>query len=314
MSERQKSGHGGRRQGAGRPLGSKNRLPRGKKFDQFKEIVYDAEASEYLSTNENKLFDGSAIQLMQAIYQCERLPVKTRLYAAAKACEYEPKPEMKVGEKGAILILPNNWRDEKDESYREEYDKWLDSVILCCAREVACRLLGQKSRWGSPASIIEAVEKALAAYVKEDEETVVIIRKRNPVEIDGSEDGLAVERPGNVKETADERRSNPPSEQSAVRPAGQNHAMMDNLREQAGTTASYPSEAQAPAKPPEALPLPFGEPQHQLATVILHARPHQCFQALSGNRYSADERGEIRCNDRDDIESLLRSGCKAPAS
>jgi hypothetical protein len=34
------------------------------------------------------------------------------------------------------------------------------------------------------------------------------LRKRNPVEIDGSEDGLAAEKPENVKETADE----PPSE------------------------------------------------------------------------------------------------------
>ena len=83
ISERQKSGHGGRRQGAGRPLGSKNRLPRGKKFDQFKEIVYYAGASEYLSTNENKLFDGSAIQLMQTIYQCEKLPVKLRCWRLA---------------------------------------------------------------------------------------------------------------------------------------------------------------------------------------------------------------------------------------
>jgi hypothetical protein len=49
-----------------------------KKFYQFKEIGYDAGASEYLSTNENKLFDGSAIQLMQTIYQCEKLPVKLR--------------------------------------------------------------------------------------------------------------------------------------------------------------------------------------------------------------------------------------------
>jgi hypothetical protein len=298
------AGKGGRRPGAGRPLGSKNKLPTGRKnYDEFKKMVYDAELSEYLITNDSKEFAGNALQLMVAIYKAEQLPVKTRLYAAAKACEFEPR----------IIEQP-----ETEESRKEREREWhelLDYFAKHAINETIYRLSGQKpGKSGCPAWIIPLVTEQLAkcgalletrpSEIKPPEQPAVVVRKRKPVTVNEGICGNDVEEPKKARETA-----------GAIRcPAGQNHAMMDNLREQAGTTASYRSEAQAPAKPPEALPLPFGEPQHQLATVILHARPHQCFQALSGNRYSADERGEIRCNDRDDIESLLRSGCKAPAS
>lgn len=44
---------------------------------------------------------------------------------------------------------------------------------------------------------------------------------------------------------------------------------------------------------------------------VLRCAPFQNFQALSGNRYEADEAGEIIVANRDDMESLMRAGCKA---
>lgn len=80
----------------GRPIGSKNKLPSGKNYDQFKQMVYDAQMSEYLYTNDARVFEGNALQLMRAIYKAENLPVKIRLYAATKAVEFEPKSAKEI--------------------------------------------------------------------------------------------------------------------------------------------------------------------------------------------------------------------------
>ena len=71
---------GGRRRGAGRPMGRKDTFPRSQKdYDQLKTMVYDAEVAEFLSTNDNKEFTGTAMELLQSIYRAESLPVKIRL-------------------------------------------------------------------------------------------------------------------------------------------------------------------------------------------------------------------------------------------
>ena len=52
----------------GRPVGAKDKLPRGRKnYDEFKRMVYDAEAAEYLYTNDSKEFDGNALELMTTV-------------------------------------------------------------------------------------------------------------------------------------------------------------------------------------------------------------------------------------------------------
>jgi hypothetical protein len=91
-------------------------------------MVREAEDAEYLFSSDDKEFTGTAVQLLQAIYKAESLPVKIRLYAASKAADYEPKLEMQYDDTGhAILILPSNRRDIEDSENREwigkEFDK-----------------------------------------------------------------------------------------------------------------------------------------------------------------------------------------------
>jgi hypothetical protein len=49
----------------------------------------DYNTNEYLFTNEERIFGGNALELMVALYKSEQLPVRVRLYAAAKAVEFE---------------------------------------------------------------------------------------------------------------------------------------------------------------------------------------------------------------------------------
>ena len=84
---------GGRRNPpGGRPLGSKNRIPKPKEAaTRLNEIVTEVETSNYLHSSEDKKFKGTAAELLQLIYQSETLPVQYRLYAAKAALEFEPR-------------------------------------------------------------------------------------------------------------------------------------------------------------------------------------------------------------------------------
>jgi hypothetical protein len=245
---------GGKRPGAGRPFGSKNRLPRGKNYDQFKAMVYDTELHEYIAEDVTNPYD-----LIKRIYRSKDVPLRYRLLAAKEAKDFEPyvKDEPETAESRA-------------EAQREMHEM-LEYFAKHAIAETIRQMSGSPGRSAAPAWINPLVTEALAkrkAIETRASELVppaqprVAVKKREPVVVaDGNDYGSGVEEPVKAAETLEGKRKKP-----------------------------------------------------QLATVILHARPHQCFQALSGNRYSADERGEIRCSDRDDIESLLRSGCKAPAS
>ena len=120
---------GGRRQGAGRPMGSRDRIPRGRNgLDQLKHMVREAEGAEYLYTNEEKIFDGTMLGFIQAVVRCEALPVKIRLYAANKAVEYEAAagtPQFDPAT-GAVVILPSNGRDpDFEQKNLEENREWV---------------------------------------------------------------------------------------------------------------------------------------------------------------------------------------------
>jgi len=76
---------GGRRPGAGRPFGAKDKVPRGKNgFDELKTMVREAEAAEYLFTSDGKEFTGTGRELLKQIYHNQRLPLKYRMYAATQ--------------------------------------------------------------------------------------------------------------------------------------------------------------------------------------------------------------------------------------
>jgi hypothetical protein len=47
--------------------------------------------------------------------------------------------------------------------------------------------------------------------------------------------------------------------------------------------------------------------------IVVVAPPFAQYQARSGRRYAADERGEIATANADDAEDLLRAGCRREA-
>jgi hypothetical protein len=81
---------GGHRENAGRPLGARDRMPRkSARLDRLKSMSEEYDTNEYLITNETRIFGGNALELITAMYKAEELPVRVRLYAAAKAVEFE---------------------------------------------------------------------------------------------------------------------------------------------------------------------------------------------------------------------------------
>jgi len=126
---------GGYRKGGGRPLGSKDRVPRGRSgFDQLKTMVREAEAAGYIYTNDNKEFTGTAMEFLQSVYKCEHLPVKIRVYAAKEAMSIERDagtPQFDETGK-VILFLPHNRRDplglHDGDNYRDEIIAQMDRL------------------------------------------------------------------------------------------------------------------------------------------------------------------------------------------
>jgi hypothetical protein len=58
-------------------------------YEKMSSMSEDYNTNEYLFTNEERIFGGNALELMVALYKSEQLPVRVRLYAAAKAVEFE---------------------------------------------------------------------------------------------------------------------------------------------------------------------------------------------------------------------------------
>jgi hypothetical protein len=64
-------------------------LPRaGKKYDQLKSLAEDYDTTEFMITNNERVFGGNAVQLM-AVYKAEQIPIRVRLYAVSKSAEFE---------------------------------------------------------------------------------------------------------------------------------------------------------------------------------------------------------------------------------
>jgi hypothetical protein len=135
-------------------MGSKNRIPRPKEAQQrLTEIVSELETGEYLYTNADKKYVGTATELLQSIYRAESLPVKIRLYAASKAVDIEPRPEVK---------LPLTEAD-KEENERE-WQKLLEYFAAFAIRETVYQLNGQPAGdSGCPAWVPARVSVEVAA-------------------------------------------------------------------------------------------------------------------------------------------------------
>jgi hypothetical protein len=111
---------GGARPGAGRPVGSKDRLRRTsrlRKLGKLEPVMQQMDVTEFLITSESKVFYGNALDLIKTIYKCEQIPIRIRLYAANKAAEYE-RPAVSDDNDPAgrvVLYLPDNLRDLSDD-------------------------------------------------------------------------------------------------------------------------------------------------------------------------------------------------------
>jgi hypothetical protein len=77
-------GHGGRRPGAGRPHGSRDKVNR---FTPARQL--QAEVTEFLETNSASIFEGNSLALAQSVYKNEKFPLGMRLHAAALAMPFE---------------------------------------------------------------------------------------------------------------------------------------------------------------------------------------------------------------------------------
>jgi hypothetical protein len=68
------------------------------RLDRLKSMSEEYDTNEYLITNETRVFGGNALELITAMYKAEQLPVRVRLYAAAKAVEFENRDGRKIDE------------------------------------------------------------------------------------------------------------------------------------------------------------------------------------------------------------------------
>ncbi|MBV9488660.1 MAG: hypothetical protein JO069_02910 [Verrucomicrobia bacterium] len=111
---------GGQRPGSGRPPGRRDTVPRGgKKYERLKSAAADFDTTEFIFTNENKTFQGTALQFMKLVYQSEHMPVRVRVFAAQQAARYETEAgSATLSEDGlpiganVHIFLPHNFRDD----------------------------------------------------------------------------------------------------------------------------------------------------------------------------------------------------------
>ena len=171
---------GRKRPGAGRPLGSKDLRP-------HNSILEVEQAHAGLIPVK---FEGDSLEFLRDTFRGKIWPSREQIYAAKSVLPIEYPPAVTLDGRNIDEIKADAIREYREareaeaENYREEYAKWLDAVVLACAHETACRLLGKQSKWGSPAGVVEAVEKALAQYREKGELTniaEIVPAERKPV-------------------------------------------------------------------------------------------------------------------------------------
>ena len=264
------NGWGGRRKGAGKPPGSKNRIPRNKKsFDKVKEMVTEIETSNYLHTNDDKKFTGTAAELLQAIYRAESVPIQYRLYAAKAAQEFEPKP----------IVKPELFETPAEREKRhKELDGWVAMVVEQCARMVARRILGKpKPRYegGELAIVVKAVHEVMDKFEAEAAEAEAVKNARKG---------------GHRADTT------PPLDTQHVVKQEYNGAV----------ETDYKSVAPATPQPP---PAQNGHAQPQRVRVMYTHFTGE-FRTLAGKVYQADNHGEIVADEDDAQELRERLGAR----
>jgi hypothetical protein len=280
------NGHGGARRGAGRPLGAKN-------------IRYKTSAAliEAARIDENLIpvkFEDDSLEFLRDTMCGKIWPTREQIYAAKSVLpvEYPPSTTLdrrSVEEIKEAAIAEYKEAQERDsEGYREKFDKWLDSVVLAAANEVACRLLGRKSTRGNPACVVNAVTKVLAEFKEGDEAHITEVT------------------PAPQHKPAFRKR---PSEVVDVEPS---HIGLQHDCNTAAESGGKPglSNGSVDRRSVDQLPEPRSAPRVQPIAVVAFSRPFSQFQVSSGRRFTAAEDGSITVTDEGDVEDLLRAGCR----
>jgi hypothetical protein len=207
--------------------------------------------------------------------------------------EYPPSTTLdrrSVAEIKEAAIAEYKEAQERDsEGYREKFDKWLDSVVLAAANEVACRLLGRKSTRGNPACVVNAVTKILAEFKEGDKAHITEVT------------------PAPQHKPAFRKR---PSEVVDVEPShiGLQHDC--NTAAESGGKKAGLSIGSVDGRSADQLPDPRSAPRVQPIAVVVFSRPFSQFQVSSGRRFTAAEDGSITVTNADDAQDLLRAGCR----
>src|SRR6516162_9828755 len=307
---------GGRREGAGRPNGACDRLPRrGSKLEN------EIERLKFV-TSQIKPFAGDSLALMQAVYRGEYIATREQLYAANAAMSREHAPAKTVDGR-SIEEIREEVRQEFIGGDRDDtLDRLMDEIRR--RREV----------------IIEHRDRQMAAWVQAgefSERAAALVRGLWADEGDRPShwhiDDLAMPDGGRVGGDARISEIVPPPQPLVVgrkRRAPVFHEAVDGAgAEELGKgrrirrppqSKNGPGDApgiggrnEGPPTMAASVPSIWEEPAQlgrvPQTAIVVFATPFACYQTRSGRRFVADEDGSISTMDAGDLDDLLRAGC-----
>lgn len=104
---------GGRREGAGRPWGSRDRVKR--RSASITEIA-TRDALLFMQTNDVQIFEGDSVAFLITVYRNERLPLRERMAAAMAVSPYErvrlTAVDMRIRDANGNSGWNPDWTDE----------------------------------------------------------------------------------------------------------------------------------------------------------------------------------------------------------
>lgn len=182
---------GGRRPGAGRKPGSLNRRPqRGSKLER--------QMDEYKATVLGVVpFQGDSLALLQGVYRGIYTATHDQIYAASQVLRFEHPPAVTVDGR-SVEQIKEEVRQELEGDPEENRRATRELVAFFAkhaAEEAISRMNGRdKYKSGCPAWIGDLVDEVLGegradTHASEITPQIpVVVRKRQPVEIDGTAD------------------------------------------------------------------------------------------------------------------------------
>ena len=279
---------GGYRAGAGRPFGARDRMPRKSvKLDRLKSMSPEYDTNEYLITNEARIFGGNALELMTTMYKAEQLPVRVRLYAASKAVEFENQNGKSIEEIRAEIL--QELKAEGDDSL----DRLVDDLKRHRAVIIEYRDL-QLQAWIEDGTLSEAAAaKVRDLWADKDDRPWPSRIHLDNMAMPDLPPGPHTRQMPRISEIC------PPSVGVRKVPEPPIIDAEDGIGYGPASDGAVKAAGVAGGRP---------------ATLVFYTRPFACFQTRSGRRFEAAADGSIAATDPDDVEDLLRAGCRTTAA